>query len=150
MGTSHVGTEVMIDHRRIVTIAGPHLHQEELASRGSSSVSRQVMEDLVVICGAIADAIHRDLSPDEVVEDQTVRGSIIRHAYLVRRNGLPTFLLIDQYAVLRQAMLLSLESQSKQVKVSGSEAFALARKLSALFDRVTRLAIETYRRDRPS
>ncbi len=135
-------TGIMIDHRRIVMMARPHLHLEGVPDRGSPAVFQQMTDDLTIVCGAIVDAIQRDLTPDKMITDQSVRSAVARHSNLVRRQGLSASILVDQYAVLRQAMLLSLEVQSRQVKISGDDAFLLAQRLCALFDRVVMLAIE--------
>jgi hypothetical protein len=140
----YAGTGIMIDHKRIVMMARPHLHREGALRRGSPRVLRQVTDDLMIVCGAIVDAIHRDLTPDRVIADQSVHGAIVRHSDLLRQQGLSASVLFDQYAVLRQAMLLSLEAQSRQVQITGSDAFFLARRLCALFDRVVTLAIDGY------
>jgi len=144
MGTDLNEGGIRIDHRRVVGGAIPQLRRTEPFQSSSAESSRTLVDDLLVTIAAIADGVEHNLPPDQVVANQDVRRAIARYAGVYRKRGLPPTGVIHAYQILRQTALLSLESQSKQVKCSGTDAFALARQLSALFDRVTRAALEDY------
>jgi hypothetical protein len=139
-----IGSGIRIDYRRIVIGALSHFQEPESHPRGSSASARRLVDDLLIIAGAIADGFQRDLTPDQVIADSGVRSAIVGHAHLVRSEGLSVARLVDQYQVLRQDMLRSLEAQSKQVKITGTDAFTIAYKLCALFDRVISMAMDAY------
>ena len=144
MERNGIGSGIRIDHRRIVIGALSHFQVTEAHERWSSASSRQFVDDLLITAGAIADGLQRDLTPDQVVADPGVRSAIVRHAHLVRSEGLSMARLVDQYHLLRQDMLRSLEVQSKQVKITGTDAFTIAHRLCALFDRVISMAMDAY------
>ena len=142
---AHAVTALSANARHLAIHALRRVLATEAYSMRFRSLTREVVDDLAAILGAIITGIGENLAPSDVFRSPEIRRAIDEHVRLREQQGLGASAAIREYQILLDEIEGFLRSlATNQHLISILDAFDLARQAVGFVDELTRVVIDGY------